>query len=398
MKKFKKAIIATTALFSFLLCSCNKNDTPTPTPDPDPVDPDVPEEEYTDTKIDNFDALNFEHVRYLGRYYKGTMNEKECVLFAFSATGFELVVDIKSETNSITANFYSYMEAGHSNQYIRTFVDGEVSEKIALTRGDVEVKLFENLSVGKHVLKVVKLNEASQTKMGVYSIESENVDFYSRTYKETRKYIEYFGDSITAGYGVLGSVSTAGYNTEDQDITYTYGYGAAEELGVDCSIIAWSGIALTETLAPYEVSFIPKYDTYDGTVKYDLSNDNPAILVINLGSNDNGVYTETTDQEVKDKGIEEVIENYAIIVDSILSHSPNTKVISMYNCAGALAKGLSQAIIEATENINTKYGENTAFTVRCTPEKSGTNSHPGVPGHQAFQKLLVKCIEDNNLL
>ena len=54
---------------------------------------------YTDTKIENFDLLNDEEVRYLGRYIKKEINGKEAMYLGFTCTGFELFVDVKSDTN-----------------------------------------------------------------------------------------------------------------------------------------------------------------------------------------------------------------------------------------------------------------------------------------------------------
>jgi len=397
MKKLFTGLLCASALMFSLSClSCNSkanND------NKDNNGGNVDMEEYKDTLINDFDALNEEHVRYLGRHVKSKINEKDVMLFSFSATGFDLFVDIKEESNEIVGKFYSYRDGYQNGSYIKTIVDGEEKETIKLDKIDeVEVTLFKDLPVGKHTLRVLKLNEASTTKMGLCSITSTNVDFYSRRYNSARKYIEFYGDSITAGYGNLGDSSSKTYYTNEQDASKSYAYLASEELGVDSSLICWSGTALSAKLAPYGACIMDVYDTVEGSIKYDMKEDNPSIIVINLGSNDHGKYVDLTTQEEQKEGIEEFIKNYSIIVDSIMEHNKTAKVISLYNCCYSIASGLVKAIKTATQNINDKYGENTAFIIKGMTNQNGANGHPNVKGHEYTANQLVKFIKENNLL
>lgn len=80
---------------------------------------------YTDTKIENFNLLNDEEVHYLGRYIKKEVNGKEAMYLGFTCTGFELFVDVKSDTNKLTLDLYSEMLGGNVTQYLKTYIDGK---------------------------------------------------------------------------------------------------------------------------------------------------------------------------------------------------------------------------------------------------------------------------------
>lgn len=147
---------------------------------------------YTDTKIENFDLLNNEEVRYLGRYIKKEVNGKEAMYLGFTCTGFELFVDVKSDTNKLTLDLYSEMLGGNVTQYLKTYIDGKENTKIELQPGEQTVTLFENLTPGRHTLKLLKLNEASVSKLGLYALNTEGeVDYYHREYSSPRKKLNF---------------------------------------------------------------------------------------------------------------------------------------------------------------------------------------------------------------
>lgn len=386
MKIFKKILMIFICSISIVTTSCSKGS-------------DIIVPSYEDSLITDFDSLNEEHVKYLGRHVKSKIDDKELMLFSFSATGFDLVVETKSEINSISASFYSYWDGYQNGQYIKTFIDGIENETIRLEKNnEITINLFTNLTIGKHYLRVLKLNEASTTKMGLYSISSENIDFYKRKYNERRKVIEFYGDSITAGYGNLGDSSSTSYDTKEQDASKTYAYLASEELDCDSSLICWSGTALSQKLAPYGACIMDTYDTYEGSIKYDMSNDFIDIAVINLGTNDTSGYESLETKEEKEEGINEFKENFMKTCDTLLANNPNAKVIALYNCLSPFASKLITAIKELIKEINTKYKEDTAYSIKCIGNSSGANYHPNTIGHEIFADSLINLIKENNLI
>ena len=354
---------------------------------------------YTDTKIENFNLLNDEEVRYLGRYIKKEVNGKEAMYLGFTCTGFELFVDVKSDTNKLTLDLYSEMLGGNVTQYLKTYIDGKENTKIELQPGEQTVTLFENLTPGKHTLKLLKLNEASVSKLGLYALNTEGeVDYYHREYSSPRKKIEFYGDSLTCGYGNLGDPSIKIFRTQDEDGSLTYAQMLADKLDYDPTFVSCSGIALSEILAPYGVDMMDQYNTVEGTIPYDMSLCSPDIVVMNLGSNDHGGYlAEDITQEKRDAGIEEFINNYSIIMEPIFKNNPDCKVISVYNMCHSIDPALIKAIKQATKNLNEKYGEDSAFTIQLMNNQTGANGHPDLIGHRTSYDTIYKFIEKEGL-
>lgn len=357
------------------------------------------EMEYNDVIINNFDILNVDQVKYFGRYVEKDTNNKNSVYFGFTGTGFELYVDVKDENSSINLTLFSELIGGNTTQYIKTFIDGKEENKIELVAGEQTIELFQNLPQGKHTLKMLKLNEASVSKLAVISLTyNGNIDFYQRVYKSKRKTIEFYGDSLTCGYGNLGNSSIKTFRTIDEDGSQSYAQLLADKLDYDASIIACSGISLTKSFAPYGVDMMQQYDTVEGAIKYDMKKTSPDILVMNLGSNDNAPFTDgILTEETMKSGLEEFTKNYEIITDIALENNPSCKIISLYNMCYSIDGALVQAIKDATDAINSKYGDGTAYSIQLNNNQSGANGHPDLMGHKISADTIYKFIEKNEL-
>lgn len=382
MTTAKKMTIITLLMFPFLIngVSCSNNGGESV--------------KYIDTKVENFDFLNESHVRYLGRHLKKEENNKESMLFGFTCTGFELFVDVKDSENEIKVKLLSDLTGGNTTQYVACLVDNKRTSKFELQLGEQELTIFKNLPIGKHTLKFLKLNEASVSKLELLDMQvSKSIDIYSREYKEKRKLIEFYGDSITTGYGNLGSPESKTFKTSEQDGMRTYGYIASEKLDFDSSFVACSGISLTESLAPYGVNMMSQYDTIEGSIKYDMSKNQPDYVVINLGSNDHDRYNQA-DGATQKQGIEDFKRDYMFLMEEILKYSPNTKFVSCYDMCYTIATRISQAIKEVTNKINEKYGENTAIYKKFSNNQSGANGHPSEIAHEIAGDTLYKLIEE----
>ena len=138
------------------------------------------------------------------------------------------------------------------------------------------------------------------------------------------------------------------------------------------------------------------YNTVEGTIPFDMSKSTPDIVVFNLGSNDDGGYENLTSEQ-RQLGIQEFINNYEIITTEIKNANSNCVFISCYNMCFNIRNALVDAIEAATDNLNKKYGENTAFTLKFQGNQSGANGHPNLMGHQMSADRLYNFIVDNNL-
>ena len=140
-----------------------------------------------------------------------------------------------------------------------------------------------------------------------------------------------------------------------------------------------------------------RYDTVEGEIEYDMSQDQIDLVVFNLGSNDSAGYDNLSEED-RALGIEEFKQNYHTIFERIKTTSPQAKIVSLYNMANSIKTALVDAIKEVTNEFNEMYGENTAHYIKCIPNGSGSNGHPNLIGHETTKEKLVKYLEDNNLI
>lgn len=103
------------------------------------------------------------------------------------------------------------------------------------------------------------------------------------------KLIEMVGDSITAGYGILGFEPCAfGAATESEPAAW--GALAAAELGARHHVVAWSGIGVYRSYDGDTNRQMPVlYDRAladDAESAWDHANVHPDLVVVNLGTND----------------------------------------------------------------------------------------------------------------
>ena len=179
--------------------------------------------------------------------------------------------------------------------YLKAFLDGKAA-KYSVTTG-AEKLLFEALDDGEHTLTLLRVPKAS------HRCTSNRLRCWARTPhswdppEERQRRIEFFGDSITCGYGVLAEPSVTGYTTFEQDSTMAYAYMTAEKLQASGRYEAISGQGILCNCNGEKALEITKFYRWalrDET-PWDFSLWIPDVVVVNAGTNDSwgGVDCET---------------------------------------------------------------------------------------------------------
>lgn len=103
------------------------------------------------------------------------------------------------------------------------------------------------------------------------------------------KLIEMIGDSITAGYGILG-FDPCPFSPQTESEPEAWGALAATELGARRHVVAWSGIGVYRSFDGETGDQMPVlYDravSNDATSTWDHAKVHPDLIVVNLGTND----------------------------------------------------------------------------------------------------------------
>lgn len=168
---------------------------------------------------------------------------------------------------------------------LQVIVDGELKKVLTLqkAKGETTYVLAEALPDGVHEVSIHKRTESKVGEMVFYSFVPKDGKMVPGAPPPDRR-IETLGDSITAGWGNEGPGGSCGYVNSEQNEYLTYGAITARNLNADHSTIAWSGRTQYEMRLYFDKS-LPGARETEGP-KWDFSQWQPHVLVINLGTND----------------------------------------------------------------------------------------------------------------
>lgn len=169
-------------------------------------------------------------------------------------------------------------------------VDRGPMRRIALREGVFEYVLASGLAPGVHALRLVKLTEAEVGTVRLDAVRvSEGAEILYAEPRPSRRLLA-IGDSITAGYGARGPDGHCEYDATLNDASLSWVSLAADDLGAEVEIIAWSGRGLTRNYDPETRETL--VDVCDRAIPTerdhlpDLRGYDPDDVVLNVGTND----------------------------------------------------------------------------------------------------------------
>ena len=265
--------------------------------------------------------------------------------------------------------------------YIRVFVDGVETGRIEHSNGTGIYAVAQNLTDEYHVIRIVKDTEMQHCEWTVNLFSAEK--FASVPEKSDLK-IEFIGDSLSAGYGNLGSRGEA-WSIKNSSATEAYPYKTAALLGADYSVIAWSGICTKVYMwGDINMSTLYTWNSYSNREAYDFA-DQPDVIVINLGTNEaNYIY-----DGHKEYDSERMFDDYFAFLNSVRSKNPNAYIICIYGVAGehpAIREGIEMAVALMDDKVVFNPFE-------FIPNGSGAVGHPTAEANTPWAEALAKYIE-----
>ncbi|KAK0126810.1 hypothetical protein ONS95_008389 [Cadophora gregata] len=192
---------------------------------------------------------------------------------AFTFTGTAASININSVSGNSSVDLY---------------IDGK--EPIVIPNVNGTSISTPQLVRGKHT---VELRKRSETYFGTFRITDVTANGALSAGKVPNRKIEIIGDSISVGYGLDG-VNPCTNTAFLEDNPQTYGALAANAVGADYSVVAWSGKGLYRNYAstpPDDAVTMPilytRYGANDADNSFTFpSSWVPDAVVINLGTND----------------------------------------------------------------------------------------------------------------
>lgn len=220
-------------------------------------------------------------VRFLGRVDD---RDPQAARFSWAGSGFAAVV----AGSKISVRLSSQS----SSVFFQAIVDGEVQARFEVKVGDQVVTLASGLSDGPHTVEVFRDTEADGPVSVFKGFESGMLMGAPRG---SGRFIEVIGDSISAGYGSLGSErhgSNAGpgcgANAKNSSWFATYSAVAGRAVDAEVSTLARSGFGMVRGYGQNMNVMPPLFDdTLAGSNspawKFEHK---PQAVIINLGTND----------------------------------------------------------------------------------------------------------------
>ncbi len=277
------------------------------------------------------------------------------------------------------------------------YVNGKMVKDTMLNNSEETFHIFDSDEAENCIVSVVKLSEAAYSNIGVKSINVNSEFGIIPTPERTRK-IEFIGDSITCGYGVDAADQYEAFATTNENGEKTYAAITGKYFNAEYNVVSWSGIGVyssyTEGSKPNQSFLMPsvyeKTAANERTEKWNFSQWQPDLIVINLGTNDN-TWT---------KGIQERVDlfgsAYYDFIKQVRAVNPDAYIICSL---GVMGSKLLPEIKEQVEAYSRDTGDNriTTFEFDYRDGKAdgfGAGFHPSAKTHQKMADKLIPFISE----
>lgn len=354
------------------------------------------------------------HIRIYGR-----TNRSNPLPLYWAASGIEFCTDASDCILELDAD-YTALE-----QWIRVEVNDYQVIRMPLNRGINRITLFQGMQAsGKkkvHLYKEVQpMGQESTNSLFVNKIEC-NGSLFELPPHTCR--IEFIGDSITSGEGLAGNDRMQDWIASVFSNAGHYALETAKELNADFRLISQSGWGTYCSWDNQPRNTLPAiYDEVcsvytegrnvdAGCLKRaDFDKWQPDIVVINLGTNDEGAFHNApwTDPETGITYAQKLLEDGSFEEQSLArfiqamydflvrlrERNPQAQLLWVYGMLGDALRPFMEQTIE-------KYREETGDQkVRfqalpdTKPEWIGARMHPGVLSHHATAQVLIQTIQE----
>lgn len=397
-KRFLMLILSFTFLFTATACNGRNEDNSSSdtghsesSDTGDSTSDDTSEEVLPVKEIVYTDMLSSKNINFFGRNYVN--DSLGMVEFDYSAAGFE----VEFTGTKLTATLYGKDKAGYGNTYLSVFTDGEEKVLELESNKQKDYVLCDGLTEGTHRVKVLKRTELAFTQAGIARIWSDG-DILKAPARRKLKF-EFYGDSITCGYGSVSEIGDKGFKTVTESALSTYAFFTAEHFNAECNFVSYSGWYVTKSVDGTEAGDISKvYDKYSDANKdeWNFSSYVADVVVVNIGANDeNYVNLNFSDKNTKGERIEYFDLKYTALITNLRQKYPNAYIFCV---TGMLGENTLPNTILSVAELKQLDGDNKIFATtlyaRDNPSELGTDGHPSESAHRKAANDLIEMITD----
>lgn len=311
----------------------------------------------------------------------------------YSGAGFDFNIFTMSGTD-VKAKFASTAANGYNGDtYFTVYIDGVKQDRLHVACSNyktdapayTEVTLAIGLAPGLHNIRLVRQSNVWHSYCALSTLTFSGA--LATPPQNKAKYIEFIGDSITCGYGVISGCPKSGSDCGTAkwcDATQTYAYLTAEALDADFALCGYSGWGLcsgTQSMGYIPGVYVKRhYERAGGAEPYSFAR-KPDLIVVKVGGND--ADAGETDNSYYDDAL-------AFLRLLREKNGPDVKIVWTY---GAYTTKLSTAIKNALQAMG---GESAGFYFcLLTANRDGGNGHPSAQGQQTNANELTAFIRSH---
>ncbi len=331
------------------------------------------------------------------------------------------------EFNIKASELYLEYEADYNTfePWFSVLINGVRYSRQMAQKGIHKICLFHGMN--SNTIKRIRITkdvqsmpEDSRHFMVIHAIETDGV---LTSYINKKNKIEFIGDSITSGEGLIGAQSDEDWVSLCFDSVNHYANLTADQLDADYRIVSQSGWGVYTAWDNNIKNVIPSiYETVCGTnnsekgIYYGSKEKNkfndwqPDIIVVNLGTNDGGAFRNPSwldpetgieyklhsmqDDTRNTEDLKKVENSIVQFLRMLRRNNAKAHIIWAY---GILGNEIGDSIQTALEQYRSDTGD-TMIELLIFPymneEQTGARQHPGIGAHKMMCECLLNRIKE----
>ncbi len=273
--------------------------------------------------------------------------------------------------------------------YFNLWVDGQEQPKFTSEGDHTLVELFNDpTNRGKHLVRIQKATEAEQGRCTLHTLTTDGRLLPTEGLKLPR-HIEFYGDSLTCGYGTESLQGSDPFLPETENCRYTYAALTATHFGADYSLISHSGrglvrnygdsLQLSDPTLTMSARAFRLFDE-DPASAWDFAQSpyRPDALVITLGTNDFSTLPNPTE--------EQFAEGYRALIEQLRSAWGEELPVLCVTHSPIAAK----IVREMVKTIPHTAMADISWGVYNRTTDLGASEHPNRYGHEKMARIVIE--------
>jgi peptidoglycan/LPS O-acetylase OafA/YrhL len=292
--------------------------------------------------------------------------------------------------------------------FLSVAIDGATPVVFSTIEGAHDYALASNLPSGRHQLVVTKRTEASAGVLQYLGVKPHgdvsrdaladvSPGALAGTPERPSRRIEFVGDSIECGYGVLGPDANCPFTVDTEDATLAYPSLAAQALGAQATVLAYSGKGMFRDYEKKTADQVPVIFSRalpdDPTSGWAFDGPAPDAVVVDVATND---------YVLGDPG-PAFRQAYVAFLGALRARYPRAYLVAASSAmmtdipgGGPGPRSAAMAAIEGAVDERQASGDRRVvflpFDEQLASDGYGCEKHPGAATHRRMARVLAATL------